>query len=161
MARAAIWFDIILYFKYNKDMTKYLFIFMSLAVLLTACGGQQSPRQVTMEFVGSVIEDDSLAIEELLDIEMMVEYRLKEIPPTDSAQTPEYFRNRIIQNLTGDGGTRQLWKEHRLVVNDEAIVGDTAHVELTLMDQERGIIQYLLVYLYRTPDGAWRVFKYL
>jgi hypothetical protein len=114
-----------------------------------------------MEFVGSVIEDDSLVIEKLLDVEMMVERRLQEIPPTDSTQTPEYFRNRIIENLTGEGGTRQLWKEHRMIVNNETIVGDTAHVELTLMDQGRGIIQYLLVYLYRSPDSGWRVFKYL
>ena len=142
-------------------MMKYLYIILTLSMLLAGCSSQPSPRQVTMEFVGSVVEDDSLAIERLLDIEMMVERRMMEIPPTDSTQTPEYFRDRIIENLTGDGGTRQLWKEHRLVVNDEEIAGDTAQVELTLMDQERGIIQYLLVYLYRGQDGSWRVFKYL
>jgi hypothetical protein len=113
-----------------------------------------------MDFVGSVVEGDSTAIEQLLDVDLMVDKRMQEIPPTDSTQTHQYFRNLIIGNLTGDGGTRAFWKEHRLVVNDEAITGDTAQVELTLMDQERGSIQYLMVYLYRTPDG-WRVFKYL
>jgi hypothetical protein len=141
-------------------MHKYILLTIGILIVAVGCGSKPSPRQVTMDFVGSVVEGDSAAIEHLLDIDLMVKERMKEIPPTDSTQTAQYFRNRIIQNLTGDGGTREFWKEHRLVVNDEAIKGDTAQVELTLLDPKRGNIQYLMVYLYRTKNG-WRVFKYL
>ena len=141
-------------------MMKYLLLIAISALVVIGCNSTPTPRQVTMDFVGSVVEGDSTAIEQLLDVDLMVDKRMQEIPPVDSTQTHQYFRNLIIRNLTGDGGTRAFWKEHRLVVNDEAITGDSAQVELTLMDQERGSIQYLMVYLYRTPNG-WRVFKYL
>ena len=113
-----------------------------------------------MDFVGSVIEDDSTAIEKYLDIDMMVNQRMKEMPPQDSTQTHQYFREKIIQNLTDDGGTRTFWKSNRVVVNDEVIKGDSAQVELTLLDQKKGNIYYLTVYLYKTKQG-WRVYKYL
>jgi len=141
-------------------MFKYLILFVWATAILAGCAPKDTPRGVTIEFVGSVIEDDSLAIEQHLDLDMMVQRRMRVIPPTDSTQTHEYFRNTIIRNLTGDGGTRAFWMEMRLVVGDEKIEGDTAYVELTSMDQGTGYIQYLTVHLYKTATG-WRVFQYL
>jgi len=141
-------------------MLKYLILISSLIALIIGCADKQSPRGVTMEFVGSVIEDDSLAIEQLLDVDLMVDRRMKVIPPVDSTQTHDYFRDTIIRNLTGDGGTRALWMEMRLVVGDEKIKGDTAFVELTSIEKETGYTQFLTVYLYRSATG-WRVFQYL
>ena len=141
-------------------MKKYLIFIVPLIALLFGCGSKPSPRTITMDFVGSVIEDDSVAIEKYLDIDMMVDQRMKEMPPKDSTQTHQYFRNKIMENLTDSGGTRIFWKDNRVVVNDEVVKGDTAQVELTLMDQKKGNIYYLTVYLYRTKQG-WRVFKYL
>ena len=131
-----------------------------LIALIIACADKQSPRGVTMEFVGSVIEDDSLAIEKLLDVDLMVDRRMKVIPPVDTIQTHEYFRDTIIRNLTGEGGTRAFWESILPVVNEEKVDGDTAYVELTLMDQASGAIHYLTVHLYRSNSG-WRVFQFL
>ena len=128
---------------------------------MLTCSSHRSPREVTIDFVGSVIEDDSVAIEELLDIDYMVEKRLKDMPMFDTTLTHQKLRDIIIGNLTKDGGTRAFWSEQRLVVNDEVIKDDTAYVEFTLMDQKQGGIQYLTIYLYRQSDGNWRVFKYL
>jgi hypothetical protein len=141
-------------------MFKYLLLIPCLLALTISCADKQSPRGVTMEFVGSVIEGDSLAIEKLLDVDMMVDRRMKMIPPVDSIQTHEYFRDAIIRNLTGNGGTRAFWKSILPVVNEEKVDGDTAHVELTLMNQTSGAIQYLMVDLYHGKSG-WRVFQFL
>ncbi len=141
-------------------MVKSSVLWLCLLLVITECGPGSSPRGVTIDFVGSVIENDSLAIEELLDLDSMVKRRMTEIPPTDSTQTHEYFRNKILQNLLDEGGIRENWMNHRCVVNNENIRGDTAEVELTLMDQESGRIHYLTVYLYRSPSG-WRVFYFL
>ncbi|MCP4582791.1 MAG: hypothetical protein GY839_14370 [candidate division Zixibacteria bacterium] len=141
-------------------MFKYLLLFIWMAAILTGCGPNDTPRGVTMEFVGSVIEDDSLAIEQLLDLDLMVQRRMLVIPPTDSTQTHAYFRDTIMRNLTGDGGTRALWMDMRLVVGDEKVDGDTAYVELTSMDQDTGYIQYLTVHLYKGA-GGWRVYQFL
>lgn len=141
-------------------MNKYIIFMISAVALIFGCSSEPSPRTVTMDFVGSVIEDDSLGIEKYLNVDMMVDRRLIEIPPEDSTQTHQYFRDRIIRNLTDDGGTRIFWKENRPVVNQEVVNGDTAQVELTLMDQKKGNIYYLTVYLYKSGKG-WRVYKYL
>jgi len=141
-------------------MLKYFILISCLIALITCCADKQSPRGVTMEFVGSVIEDDSLAIEQLLDVDLMVDRRMKVIPPVDSTQTHEYFRDTIIRNLTGEGGTRAFWKSILPVVNEEKVTGDTAYVELTLMNQTSGAIDYLTVYLYHSQSG-WRVFQFL
>ncbi|MCD6163389.1 MAG: hypothetical protein J7K40_13395 [candidate division Zixibacteria bacterium] len=140
-------------------MIRLLIISLCLIGLLIGCGSQ-SPREVAMEFIGSVIEDDSLAIEEHFDVDSMVKRRMQEVPPIDSTETPEYFRNRIIQNLTGDGGTRAFWKRVTAVINQELIVGDTAEVELTLLDKEYGKTHYSKLYLYKSDKG-WRVFYFL
>ncbi len=142
-------------------MIKYIAISMLLLAVFIGCNTQKSPREVTMEFVGSVIEDDSAAIEQYLDVDMMVEQRLENLQKRDSTVTHQSYRDMIISNLTGEGGTREYWQEHRLVVNEEVIQGDTAYVEFTLLDQEEGGIEYLTIYLYRTPEGSWRVFRYL
>jgi len=141
-------------------MLKCLILILCLIALTIGCADKQSPRGVTMEFVGSVIEDDSLAIEQLLDVDLMVDRRMRVIPPADSSQTHEYFRDTIIRNLTGEGGTRAFWKSILPVVNEEKVDGDTAYVELTLMDQASGAIHYLTVHLYRSQSG-WRVFQFL
>lgn len=141
-------------------MKKYLIFIIPLIALLISCASKSSPRTITMDFVGSVIEDDSVAIEKYLDLDMMVDRRMEEMPPQDSTQTHQYFRNKIMENLTDSGGTRIFWMNNRVVVNDEVIKGDTAQVELTLLDQKKGNIYYLTVYLYKTRQG-WRVFKYL
>lgn len=113
-----------------------------------------------MEFVGSVIEGDSAAVEKYLDLDAMVDRRMQEIPPTDSTQTHGYFRDIIINNLIGEGGIRADWKSHRCVVNDEKVAGDTAEVELTLMNQTTGQVHYLKVYLCHS-DLGWRAFYFL
>jgi len=137
-----------------------LLTYFCLAMIIAGCGSQRSPREVTIEFVGAVIEDDSLAIENVLDLDSMVKRRMQEVPPTDSSQTPEYFRNKILGTLIGDGGTRAYWKSMTAIVNKENVVRDTAEVELTFLDKNNAKIHYLLVYLYKSESG-WRIFYFL
>ncbi len=141
-------------------MLKTILSYSALVVILVGCSSRMSPREVTIEFVGAVIEDDSLSIERHLDLDSMVKHRLMEIPPVDSTETPEYLRNRILQNLIGDGGTRALWKSMIPVVNRELIVGDTAEVELTFLDKANAKYHYSKIYLHKTETG-WRVFYFL
>ena len=143
-----------------SDMKNIIVLMGAGTAILLACNSQPSPRQVTMDFVGSVIEGDSTGVEKYLDLDAMVDRRMQEIPPTDSTQTHAYFRDKILANLTGDGGIRADWKSHRCVVNNEKVAGDTAEVELTLMNQSTGQIHYLKVYLYHGATG-WRAFYFL
>jgi hypothetical protein len=65
-----------------------------------------------------------------------------------------------MNNLTGSGGTRTHWLNQRIIVNQETVKGDTAQVEMSMIDQTTGMTEYSMIYLYR-KDGRWRVFFYL
>ena len=141
-------------------MKKLLFFsFFSLALLMFGCSSTPSPRDVTMDFVGSVIEGDTLSLKQCFDVDAMVAYRMKVSPPADSTQTPEYYRNRIMKDITGEGGVRQYWKNSTPIVNNQLVKGDTAEVELTILDKQLGRTDYSKVYLYRSKNG-WRVFNF-
>jgi hypothetical protein len=139
---------------------KKLWFLLCLLAIFIACGSQKSPRDVAIEFVGSVIEGDSLSIEKYLDLDAMADRRMNEAPPADSTQTRQYFRDKILKTLIDDGQTRLFWKSMTPVVNQESIKGDTAEVELTFLDKSYGKTYYSTVYLYRSASG-WRVFNFL
>jgi len=141
-------------------MGKNLIVCSFLAVILGDCSPGPSPREVTFEFIYAVLDGDSTAVLHYLDLERMVEKRMQEVPPTDSALTPADLRTKILQNLTGDGLTRAHWQNQRIVVNKEIIEEDSAAVEMTFIDQTTGRIEYSMVYLYR-KDNRWWVYFYL
>lgn len=135
------------------------FISIVLAALLFGCGAQETPKQVTFDFIGAVLDGDTTAIVKYLDLDAMIIKRVAEMPP-DSTQTPGGLRQTLLKNLTGDGGTRRHWKNQRIIVNQETIKGDSAQVEMSMIDQTSGTTEYSMVYLYR-KDGRWRVYFYL
>lgn len=142
----------------NIFINKRQVIFVCLSLLLLAGCSRQSPRDVTFKFINAVLDGDSLAILEYLDIDGMVEKRMQLIP--DTLETPESLREKILQNLTGDGLTRTNWLKQKIVVNREIVQGDSAKVEMTFMDESANRIDYSMVYLYR-KDGRWRIYFYL
>ncbi len=140
-------------------MIRYLIIAMTAVSILAACGPKETPRKAAFDFIYAVLDGDSLAIEHHLDLDAMVTRRMTEFTPADTL-TPEVLRRILIGNLTGDGGTRLLWKNQQIIVNQEFVNGDSAQVEMTFIDQTTGKTEYSMIYLYRT-QGRWRVYFYL
>jgi hypothetical protein len=140
---------------------KYLWVILVLSgALIVGCSSRETPKEVTINFIGGVIDGDSTAIVKYLDLDAMIAKRIKEFPPTDTNQTPASLRQTLIKNLTGDGGTRTHWLNQRIVVNQETVKGDSAQVEMSMIDQTNGVTEYSMIYLYR-KDGRWRVYFYL
>jgi len=136
------------------------FIIVILGALLFGCAAKETPKAISFEFINAVLDGDSTAIARYLDLDAMIAKRMKEIPPTDSTQTPANLRQILMNNLTGSGGTRTHWLNQRIIVNQETVKGDTAQVEMSMIDQTTGMTEYSMIYLYR-KDGRWRVFFYL
>jgi hypothetical protein len=131
-----------------------------LGALLIGCGAKENPKQVTFDFIGAVLDGDSTAINRYLDLDAMIAKRNQDVPITDSSVTPASLRQVLMKNLTGDGGTRIHWLNQRIVVNQETVKGDSAQVEMSMIDQTTGVTEYSMIYLYR-KDGRWRVYFYL
>lgn len=141
-------------------MKKAVVILAIVGALLYGCGAKETPKQVTFEFIGAVLDGDTTAITQFLDLDAMVARRMKEMPMADSGQTPAELKAILMKNLTGSGGTRLHWLNQRIVVNQETIKGDSAHVEMSMIDQTTGVTEYSMIYLYR-QNGRWRVYFYL
>lgn len=141
-------------------MKKVAVISTILGALLLGCASKETPKQVTFEFIGAVLDGDTTAIARYLDLDAMIARRIKEMPPADSSQTPAELKAILMRNLTGSGGTRIHWLNQRIVVNREIIKGDSAQVEMSMIDQTTGATEYSMIYLYR-QDGRWRVYFYL
>jgi hypothetical protein len=141
-------------------MKNVVIILAVLGALLFGCSARETPKQVTFDFIGAVLDSDSTAIGKYLDMDAMIAKRIKDMPPTDSSQTPASLRQILMKNLTSDGGTRTHWLNQRIVVNQETVKGDSAQVEMSMIDQTNGITEYSMIYLYR-KDGHWRVYFYL
>ena len=134
-----------------------LAVSLSLFLLSPACDSQRSPREVAIEFVGAVVENDSLALADIFDIDSMVKRHMQEVP---TEETPAEVKDQIWGNLLNDGGTREFWKKMTAVVGDEVVVRDTAQVEVTFLDREFGKYHHYNIYLYHSDKG-WRVFYFL
>jgi len=141
-------------------MKKAVVIFAILGALLLGCGAKETPKQVTFEFIGAVLDGDTTAIVRYLDLDAMIAKRIKEMPPDDSGQAPAELKAILMKNLTGNGGTRTHWLNQRIVVNQETIKGDSAQVEMSMIDQTTGTTEYSMIYLYR-QNRRWRVYFYL
>jgi len=141
-------------------MKNAVIILAIFSALLFGCSARETPKQVTFDFIGAVLDSDSTAIGKYLDLDAMIAKRIKDMPPTDSSQTPANLRQILMKNLTGDGGTRIHWLNQRIVVNQETVKGDSAQVEMSMIDQTNGTTEYSMIYLYR-KDGHWRVYFYL
>lgn len=141
-------------------MKNVVLISMVLGALLLGCSTKETPKQVTFDFIGAVLDGDSTAIAQYLDLDAMVAKRIKEMPPADSSQTPAELRKILMKNLTGEGGTRAHWRNQRIVVNQETVKGDSAQVEMSMIDQTTGQTEYSMIFLYR-QNGHWRVYFYL
>lgn len=140
-------------------MVKNLVICLCLIVIIGGCSSQPSPRDVSFEFIYAVLDGDSTAILQYLDIDRMAVKRMEGIPPADSALSLVDFKAKILQDIVGFGPTRSHWKNQRILVNKEIIRGDSAEVEMTFIDQTTGKIEYSMIYLYR-EDKRWWVYFY-
>ena len=132
-----------------------LFAFGAGFLAAVSCGRGPSPRDVTIEFVGSVIEDDTSLVQKYLDLDAMAARRMSEMS-ADSTVAFEQLKRQILSSLTGDGQTRAQWMKTTPVVDKQSIRGDSAQVELTFLDRAAGKVEYYKVFLRNTPQG-WRV----
>jgi len=139
-----------------KTITFTIVLFM---IFLLFCSSGKSPREVTIDFVGSVLENDSLGIENALDLDAMVDRRIIEMASSDTLSKKE-IRDKILSGLLDDGGTREFWMSMTPVVNTELVVRDTAEVDVTFLDKEYGKYHHYKIYLYNSDQG-WRVFFFL
>lgn len=133
---------------------------LALLTQLTVCsGGGDSPKDVVIKLFGAMERDDRAAIAYLLDIPAFMN-----ITDEDYAlqrDEPRVFHNPqdLLDDLTGEGLTKERWFALQRVIGSTEIAGDTAFVEVSFINKERGI-QYYNKFGLHKPGNRWKIYSF-
>jgi hypothetical protein len=143
-------------------LAKAATVALVLGSLVLGCGGSSgpaTPKKTVTAFFEAMRSDDKAALAHLLDLaELMRNTDQDYALSRDSARvftTPED----ILNDLTGDGLTKQRWFSMQRIVNETALEGETATVQVTFVDKEysRGYITYFGLHKVR---DKWRIYSF-
>ncbi len=108
------------------------------AGLISGCGNSapSGPKETVIALFGAMEKDDRATIAHLLDLgALMQTYNEDYALQTNE---PRKFTNpeQILDDLTGDGLTKERWFSMQRIVNEVEVQGDQATVEVTFVDKD-------------------------
>lgn len=136
------------------------FIYICLSILFVAilsCSNIPDPRENVKQLIAAVDQSDTTALKESLDLNWIVNQRLKGVPEKDSLASFLKKRQELLDDLTGNGATRVSWNNSLVVIGKSEVAGDSATVEVTYIDKTNGIKDYTRMGLY-FKEGKWKVY---
>ncbi|MCP4685373.1 MAG: hypothetical protein GY867_07980 [bacterium] len=145
---------------------KLCFLVLSGLILLSASlfGGcsdldMEDPRQVVIAMFGAMEENDQAALAHILDLPELM--RSSGDDYAFQTDEPRVFHDpqEILEDLTNDGKTKEVWFSLQRIVNKAQIMGETATVEVTFVDKDasRG---YRTAFGLHKRNGKWKIFSF-
>lgn len=131
--------------------------FLILFIITWSCSNKPDPREDVKKLIAGVDQSDTTALKESLDLNWIVNQRLKGIPEKDSLASFLKKRQELLDDLTGNGATRVSWNNSLVVIGKSEIIGDSATVEVTYIDKTNGINDYTKMGL-SFKDGKWKIY---
>lgn len=147
--------------KYFKNSTKLNAVLLSMVLLISGCGGSAptDPNETVIAFFGAMEKDDQAALAHLLDLASLMKNS-----QTDYALQSDEVRQfaspiEILEDLTGNGLTKQRWFSMQRIVNRSEISGDQATVEVTFADKASDK-NYLTKFGLHIKEGKWKIYSF-
>ncbi len=136
-----------------------LILFLLFMVTVSCGEPQDSPRNTVIHLFGAMERNDRAAVNDILDLPSLMQES-----PEDyalAADSPRVFHSpdEVLDDLTGDGVTRQRWFALQRVVGSADIKGDTAFVEISFVDKAKGI-QYFNKFGLHKINGRWKIYSF-
>lgn len=130
-------------------------------VMMNGCSasGPADPKSAVISLFGAMEKDDEAALAHLLDLqELMQNINEDYALATDS---PRVFTNplEILQDLTGDGLTKQRWFSMQRIIGDTRVMGESATVEVTFVDKDTGNA-YLTKFGLHVKNEKWKIYSF-
>ena len=129
--------------------------------LLTGCIDldMEDPRQVVIAMFGAMEKNDQAALAHILDLPELM--RTSGDDYAFQTDEPRVFRNpqEILEDLTGEGRTKEVWFSLQRIVNTAQIMGETATVEVTFVDKDasRG---YRTAFGLHKRHNKWKIYSF-
>ena len=126
---------------------------------LSFCSQKPQPKETLYKFFAGVIQRDSTVITDCLDLEhTATEAQLAAIG-VDSIPSSTAARQNLLVHELAAGRVNQRWREHRIVVGESEVRGDTATVEVSFFHRETGRQYYNKMELVFS-DGRWKIVSF-
>jgi len=141
--------------------TQYLtFIFIAVG-FISACssGGGNGPKDVVISLFGAMERDEKAAVAHLLDLPALMEIEGEDYALQRKSPRKFYNPEDILDDLTGDGLTKSVWFSMQRVIGSTRIDGDSAFVEVSFIDKEKGI-QYYNKFGLHKKEGIWKIYSF-
>ena len=133
-----------------------------MGVFLGGCidSAPDSPRAVVINLFGAMEKDDKATIAHLLDLAELMKSEMEDYA-FHSDDEPRIFTSpqQILDDLTGEGLTKQRWFSMQRIIGDAEITGEIASVEVTFVDKEvsKG---YLTKFGLHIKNGKWKIYSF-
>ncbi len=143
-----------------RVLTVTLLLTAVLAALL-GCGNSKppGPKEAVIAMFGAMEKDDKASLAHLLDLAEL----MRNINEDYALQTdqPRRFTNpeQILDDLTGNGVTKQRWFSHQRIVNKVDIEGQQATVEVTFQDKVTNKA-YLTKFGLHVVNDRWKIYSF-
>ena len=135
-------------------------ISLLLFVMAVSCGeSQDSPRNTVIHLFGAMERNDRAAVNDLLDLSSLMQEGPQDYALSSDSARVFHSPDEILDDLTGDGLTRQRWFSLQRVVGSADIKGDTAFVEISFVDKAKGI-QYFNKFGLHKVNGRWKIYSF-
>jgi len=132
-----------------------------LAGLLTGCSDLdlEDPRQVVIAMFGAMEKNDQAALAHILDLPELMKTSGDDYAfQTDEPRT-FHDPQEILEDLTNDGKTKEVWFGLQRIVNKAQIMGESATVEVTFVDKDASKGYRTAFGLHRI-HGKWKIYSF-
>ena len=134
-------------------------VLLLLSAILFACEKEPEARNTVLNFVRELYSDRDIDLEKYLDLNELVFENDSNVYIYDSTASVSENINRLSELFGREGKIRQLWTSKQVVIGKAEVLRDTAYVEVTFMDKNKGLYMYNRMGL-RKIDGGWVIFAF-
>jgi hypothetical protein len=134
-------------------------VLLLLSVILFACEKEPEARGVVLNFVRELYSEREIDLKKYLDLNELIFENDSNVYIYDSTVSISENIDRFSELFERDGKVRRLWTGKQVVIGKAEVLGDTAYVEVTFMDKNKGMYIYNRMGLRKT-DGGWVIFAF-
>ncbi len=132
-------------------------LFMS----VMSCGGSDgdTPREVVIKLFGAMERNDRPGVEFLLDIPSLMANTDEDFSLQSDSARVWHSPDDLLDDMVGDGKTRERWFAHQRIVGRTEIHADTAFVEISFIDKTTDT-QYYNKFGLHLVEGRWKIYSF-
>lgn len=142
-------------------LTLFTAMLVGSILITTGCEdkGPDNPHDVVIQLFGAMERNERAALPYLLDLRELMEPKDEDYALQRRIPRKFFSPEEILNDLTDSGLTKTRWFSMQRVIGDTQVIGDSAWVEVSFVDKDKGIQYYNKFGLHRKKD-RWKIYSF-